>query len=298
MNQQFEFTGGFLDLPAEMCDRATALAEIIPVPYDRTSTYMKGADRGPGAIIAASAQVEWWDIPTNAQPCDEGIFTGEPLECDGTPEQLADLVEARVRASINNSHLPVVLGGEHSVTIGAVRAACETYPGTGILQIDAHADLREDYHGSPCNHACVMARARECGPITQVGIRSLSTEEAAHADHDRIFYAHDINAQRDESWMERVLAQLPEKVYVTIDLDGLDPSLLPATGTPEPGGLSWDAVNRLLGMVAQEREIVGFDVVELCPRPHDHASEFVAAKLVYRLFAEIVAARKAVHSRS
>jgi len=201
------------------------------VPYDKTSTWIKGADRGPAAIIDASAQVEWWDIRTASEPYSRGIFTGDPVLCEGTPNELAQLVQQRVLDTMNKKRLPILLGGEHSVTIGAVRACAEAHPGMGTLQIDAHADLREEYHGSACNHACVMARAREAGPITQVGIRSLSAKESRGADASRIFYAHTINASRDDSWMDRVIEQLPPTVYVTIDMDGFDPSLVPATGT-------------------------------------------------------------------
>jgi agmatinase len=187
--------------------------------------------------------------------------------------------------------LPIVLGGEHSVTIGAVRAAADRHPRLSVLQIDAHGDTRETYRGSSHNHGCVMARVRERCAIVQVGIRSLDPSETALLDRDRVFFAHEIAASRDRRWMERAAGLLTEDVYVTIDLDAFDPGFMPATGTPEPGGLDWYTVTGLLDIVARRRNIVGFDVVELLPTPGLHACAFTAAKLVYRFLGMIFARR-------
>jgi agmatinase len=261
------------------------------VPYDQTSTWRKGADRGPAALLDASGTIELYDIQTNSEPWKRGIVTLPPILHDGGPEELAELVRARAAEVLTNGSVPVVIGGEHSVTIGAVEAAAETFPGVGVLQIDAHGDTRESYEGSSHNHACVMARARERCPIVQVGIRAVDASEMPGLDPERVFWAHEIAARQDAGWMDEVVSLLPETVYLTIDLDAFDPSLLPATGTPEPGGLGWYEVNELVRRVARERTIVGFDVVELLPLPGEHASDFIAAKLVHRVLAEIFSAR-------
>lgn len=278
----------FLDPPPFEGDPAIA---VIPVPYDATSTWVKGADRGPDAILRASTQVEWYDIQTRSEVHERGIVTRDPVNADGTPDELAPRVQRAVGRELDAGRFPVVLGGEHSVSIGAFRAVAERFPDATILQIDAHADTRERYHGSACNHACVMARARELAPIVQVGIRSMEAAEAETIDHDRVVYAHDIASHDTDAWIERVTLMLTKKVYVTIDLDAFDPALVPATGTPEPGGLTWWQVDRLLRAVCDRSEVVGFDVVELCPTPGQHASDFVAAKLVHRFLSEVFARR-------
>jgi agmatinase len=283
---------GFLDIP-EKHSQPNALVQVIPVPYDATSTYRKGADKGPQAMIEASAQIEWYDIETGAEHLEQGIHTQEPVISDASdPIKLAPLVRERVAAALGSGQLPVVLGGEHSVSIGAIEAMSGYTNSFSVLQIDAHGDTRESYQGSTHNHACVMARARELAPIIQVGIRAIDAEELKTMDRDRVYFGYEIERQsreNDLTWMDRVVDQLEETVYLTIDLDALDPSILPSTGTPEPGGLDWFTINELVRRVAQARTIAAFDVVELCPNPNHHASDFIAAKLVYRVMSEILA---------
>jgi agmatinase len=268
-------------------------AVILPVPYDLSSSWMKGADRGPRALLEASAYVELYDIETDSQPWLRGIETAAPVECEEPPEELTRLVHRRVAGILGRGALPIVLGGEHSVTIGAVEATAAASKVAGrsfsVLQVDAHADTRETYHGSKYNHACVMARAREHGPIVQVGIRAIDAAERDGLDEERVIWAHEIaaaRAQADTVWMDRAIDGLVDDVYLTIDLDAFDPSLVPATGTPEPGGLEWYEVNELVRRLVARRRLVGFDVVELLPQPGQHASDFLAAKLVYRVLAE------------
>jgi agmatinase len=280
----------FLGADVAPADPAGAAAAIIPVPYDRTSTWRKGADRGPSCLLEASGTIELYDIETASEPWKRGIATLPPILYDGGPEELAGLVRRTASEVLDRGAIPVVIGGEHSVTIGAVEAAADAFPGVAVLQIDAHGDTRESYEGSTHNHACVMARARERCPIVQVGIRAVDSSELPGLDPDRVFWAHEIAAGGDTGWMDEVVDLLPDAVYLTIDLDAFDPSLLPATGTPEPGGLGWYAVNELVRRVARQRRIVAFDVVELLPMPGEHASEFIAAKLVHRVLAEIFAA--------
>lgn len=282
----------FLDIDESLSSEDAATIAVLPVPYDATSSWIKGADRGPDALLRASAHVEWFDIETRTEVHRRGIATLPPLKCDAktTPETVAERVRAEVGGLFDRDVFPVLLGGEHSVSIGAIQAAADRYDDLCVLQIDAHGDTREEYLGSAYNHACVMARARERCPIVQVGIRSAERDEVERMDEKRVFFAHDILRRErlgDVAWIDEVVAALTDRVYVTIDMDAFDPSLVPATGTPEPGGLQWGQVNELLSRVASGREVVGFDVVELCPRQGHHASDFVAAKLVHRLLSAV-----------
>ncbi len=271
---------------------------ILPVAYDGTSTWRKGADRGPAALLEASGEVELFDLPTASEPFRAGIETLPTLVHEGSPEQLAERVETRIAALLSVGRLPVILGGEHSVSIGGIRAAAahaaSTGAGFGTLQLDAHGDTRETYRGSGCNHACVMARAREVGQIVQVGIRAIDRGEHETMDRARVFTADRIreaDRRADDDWMDDVIELLPERVYLTIDLDAFDSGIMPATGTPEPGGLDWWTIDRLVRRVARARRIVAFDVVELLPHPAHWACDFLAAKLVHRVLAEVLAAR-------
>ena len=270
-------------------------AVIVPVPYDATSTWRKGVDRGPAALLEASAEVELFDLQTLIEPHRAGILTGPPILHDGDPATLADIVEQVVTEVIEGGSMPILLGGEHSVSIGAIRAAAAAVRSggarMGVVQIDAHGDTRESYHGSPFNHACVMARAREVADIVQVGIRAIDRSEYDTMDHDRVFPAHEILEATDDAWMDRAIDLVPEDVYLTIDLDAFDSGSMPATGTPEPGGLDWRTVNVFVGRLAARRNVIGFDVVELLPHPAHWACDFLAAKLVHRVLAEILAAR-------
>jgi agmatinase len=255
---------------------------ILPIPFDATSTWIKGADGGPAAILEASANMELYDIETDSEIYLKGIHTADPVIEDSSPEKLALKVHEKVSKFLDDGKFVVSLGGEHSVTIGVVQAFTQKFPGMSVLQIDAHTDLRQEYEGSRFNHACVMARVRELCPIVQVGIRSMDIVEKPYIDAERIFYAKDI-AGRNPEWMDRVIEKLTDQVYVTIDLDGFDPSIVPATGTPEPGGLSYYEVVNLLRKLIAHKKLIGFDVVELCPIENNKASDFLATKLIYQL---------------
>lgn len=281
---------GFGGLPAEFRNPKTAQIAVLPVPYDKTSTWQKGADKGPAALIAASANMELFDIATRSEVYQRGIFTLPPIKHAGSPDALAVKVQKAMAKLWDDGKFPVLLGGEHSVSIGAFRAAAAKFKNLSILQIDAHGDTRESYHGSKCNHACVMARARELCPITQVGIRAIDIEEFPRMNNERTFWGHKI-AGAPPQWMDQVVDQQSENVYVTIDLDAFDPAFCPATGTPEPGGLTWQEVNRLLEKLVEKRRVVGFDVVELLPRKELWASDFLASKLVYRFLSVVFAGR-------
>jgi agmatinase len=254
---------------------------IIPVPYDRTSTWLKGADKGPAAIIEASANMELYDIETDSEVYRKGIFTDSPINCDGPPEEMIDVVAAKAAHYIKKGKFIVVIGGEHSVSIGSITAYAKHYKELTILQLDAHADLRPEYNGSKYNHACVMARARELAAIVQVGIRSMDLSEKEFMKSENAFFAEDI--YKDRHWAAEAISRLTEKVYITIDLDVLDPSIMPSTGTPEPGGLFWYECLAFLKEIFDKRNVVGFDIMELCPNDSNKAPDFLAAKLIYKL---------------
>lgn len=260
----------------------TSKIVVLPVPYDGTSTWGKGADLGPQAILEASANMELYDIETRSEVCRIGIHTASPVLEKASPEKMVEAVYKEVKKHLHNDKFVVTLGGEHSITAGPARAYAEKVPGLCVLQIDAHTDLRQEYLGSKFNHACVMARVKELCPVVQVGIRSMAEEELQDMDPNRVFFANDIAGSGD-LWMEDVLEKLDYNVYVTIDLDGLDPSVLPATGTPEPGGLTYYEVLHLIRKVTVKKNLVGFDVMELCPNEHSKPSDFLASKLIYQV---------------
>jgi len=276
-------TDYFLDMDEEFAQEQNARYVLLPVPYDGTSTFIKGADKGPQAIIEASDSLELYDVVYGFEAYTAGIFTDHSQLDLSSPDAMAESVYRRVCHFMELGKTVGLLGGEHSVSVGAIRAAKERHPNLSVLQIDAHADLRDEYHGSPLNHACVMRRAQTMGAnVVQVGIRNVCIEEKEYVVKENTFYAHEIAGANPE-WMDRVCYRLTDEVYLTIDLDGLDPSVLPATGTPLPGGLSWYELTRLLDKVAKNRKIVGFDVVELCPQPDNVVSDVLAATLVYRI---------------
>ncbi len=259
-----------------------AAIAILPVPYDGTSTWLKGADKGPKAILEASVNMEFYDIETDSEVFTHGITTLEPVTEDSSPEAMAAEVERRVDALLKDKKFPVILGGEHSVSIGAFRAFAKHYDEFSILQLDAHSDMRPEYEGSTHNHACVMARGKEVATVAQVGIRSSAIEEKENIDPDRIFYAHEIK-ESDSSWMYQVSQKLSDNVYVTIDLDVLDPAYMPSTGTPEPDGLAYRDIINFLKLINERHNIIGLDVVELCPNEINKAPDFLASKLIYQI---------------
>ncbi|PJA74869.1 agmatinase [bacterium CG_4_9_14_3_um_filter_65_15] len=258
---------------------------VLPIPYDGTSTWQKGADKGPQAILAASAHMELYDIETDSEPWRFGIVTLPAVTAGPDPESMLAAVRDAARVEITAGRTVVGLGGEHSVSLGLIQACAEAHPGLSVLQMDAHSDTRASYAGSPLNHACVMARVGEICDFVQVGIRSMDVEEKGAVPEGRTFFAHD--RDREGRWIGDVVDRLAAPVYVTIDLDVLDPAEMPSTGTPEPGGLSYREVVKLLRTLSRRRRIVGFDVVELMPTATNRAPDFLAARLVYQLMAYI-----------
>lgn len=271
----------FGDFEQQYREYANAKFAILPVPYDATSTWVKGADKGPEAFLDASFTLENYDVETGTEAYKHGIATLPFVTEDRTPELLCNQVQKEVTTLLNDGKFPVTIGGNHTVSIGAIRAMAQKYNNLTVLQLDAHSDLRPSYEGSELNHACVMNRAAEVAKITQVGIRSQCVEELPFFEKDRLFYAHQIFD--NNNWQQKAIDTLTENVYVTIDLDVFDPSVLPSTGTPEPGGLTYYQVLHFLRSVFANRNVVGFDIVELCPNPIDKASDYLAARLAYQL---------------
>ena len=272
-------------------------AIILPIPVDRTTSYVGGTRNGPHEILQASSHMELWDEEMQADVHGVGIFTLPEMELPfGEMQPLVDEIERVAYEVIGRDKFLVALGGEHSITPPLVSAASRRHPKLSVLQIDAHADMRDAYMGTIHNHACAMRRCLDFASITQVGIRSLSTEEAEALPRlgTAVFYDHSM--RRDPDWMDAVIETLGEAVYVTIDVDGMDPAIMPATGTPEPGGLSWPEMIALLRATAERRHVVAADVVELSPIPGMVAPSFLCAKLVYKLltyrFASDPAARR------
>lgn len=263
---------------------------IIPVPYDLTSTYQSGSRRGPGAILDASANMELYDEELRQETFRSGIHTLSPLEADARgPAEMIGAVRRTVAGVITDGKIPVMLGGEHSVSFGAVQALREAFPELTVLQLDAHADLREAYQGTPFSHAAVARRIAEICPLVQVGIRSMSVEEAEFLATSPVkSYPADFILDGG-SWCGTICSDLQGDVYLTVDLDVLDPGVMPATGTPEPGGIAWQDLIRLIREVAKRCRIRGFDVVELAPIPGMVAPDFLASKLIYRIMGYLTA---------
>jgi agmatinase len=260
---------------------------IVPVPYDETSTWMKGSDRGPDAIMEASVNLEFYDVETGTEVHKKGIHTIDPVLGKRSPDDLVNAVCSKIKELIRANKFPVIVGGNHTVSIGSVKAFSEYFSNLSVLQLDAHTDLRQEYEGSSFNHACAMARASEFAPVVQVGIRSMSAAELTYAVKDRIFFSHELCY--DKTLYQKAIVKLTQNVYVTIDLDVFDPSLMPSTGTPEPGGPGYYEIMHFLRDVAKSKKIVGFDVVELCPSPVNKFPDFVAAKVIYQLLSYIYA---------
>jgi agmatinase len=257
---------------------------ILPIPLDRTTSYVPGTRNGPHEILVASSHMELWDEETQTDVHSIGIFTLPEMEFPfGTMDEVVCEIRRVAGELVKRDKFPFILGGEHSITPAVVGAVAAKYPGLSVLQIDAHADLRESFMGTPHNHACAMRRTLEFARTTQVGIRSLSPEEAEAAPTlpTEIFY--DFNMRDDADWIDRVVDSLSEHVYITIDVDGFDPAIMPATGTPEPGGLSWYEALKLLRRVIERRTVVGCDLVELSPMPGNVAPNFLCAKLIYKI---------------
>jgi len=274
-------TKTYAGIPQKYAVLETAKIVVIPVPYDGTSTWLKGADKGPDAFLEASENMELYDIETQTEVYKQGIYLAEPITENSSPESMVDAVYKTTKEYIKRNKFVTLFGGEHSISIGSIRAFHESFDNLTVLHIDAHADLRKEYEGTPYNHACAVYEASQNTNLVQVGIRSMDISETTVMDEEKTFFAHDM--VKDDYWMDKVIDLLGENVFITFDLDAFDPSILPSTGTPEPGGLLWYETLDFLRQVFEEKNVVGFDVVELCPNENERSSDFVAAKLFYKM---------------
>lgn len=275
-----EYQGTYAGIPDEFSSKNAPIV-IVPVAYDETSTWGKGADRGPEAFLKASENMELYDIETDTEVYKKGIYLNEVLEGFETPDAMVEAVHQTMKNYLDRGKFVTMIGGEHSVSIGAIRAFNEVYDNLSVLQLDAHTDLRKSYEGSVYNHACAMYEANETTNLVQVGIRSMDHSETLVMDKEKVFFAHEMIA--NDYWVEDAIDLLTDNVYITFDLDAFDPSVLPATGTPEPGGLMWYETLDFLKKVFEEKNVVGFDIVELCPHTRSQSSDFAAAKLYYKM---------------
>ncbi|MBE0649367.1 MAG: agmatinase [Bacteroidales bacterium] len=265
----------------QFADKSTAKVWLQSIPYDGTSTWGKGADKGFSAFLDAAENMELYDIETDLEVYREGIYILPEIKEDSSPEAVFETVYQSTKSLLKEDKFLTFFGGEHSISIGVIKAFYEKYPDISILQLDAHADLRPSYLGSTYNHACALHDASLHTNLVQVGIRSMDSVEKPFLKKENCFFAEDMAF--DDSWFERSLNKLTGPVYITIDLDVFDPSIMPATGTPEPGGMYWNTVIRYLKKVFETKQVVGFDLVELAPMEENKAPNFLAAKLYYKM---------------
>ena len=275
-----QFGGALPDAPSF----ADAAALILPIPFDRTTSYIPGTRNGPRELLLASAQVELWDEEVGVDVSEHGLFTLPELDLSSrTLDEAIKEINRVAGAMLARDKFLLTIGGEHSISPPIVQAAAAKFGGLSVLQIDAHADLRDSYQSQKNSHACAMRRTLDFAPLVQVGIRNISGEEAQVVSTLRTKIFYDWNMRDDPAWIDRAVAALSDTVYVTIDLDGLDPATMPAVGTPEPGGLSWRELTTLLRRTFERKRVVAADVVELCPIPGMASPNFIAARLVYKL---------------
>ena len=269
----------YAGIPDKYARLDDAKVVLIPIPYDGTSTWGKGADKGPDAFLAASENMELFDIETRTEVYRKGVYLAPPVTEDASPEKMVESVYKTTKNYLKQDKFVTLFGGEHSVSIGSIRAFNETFEDLTVVQIDAHADLRPSYEGSTCNHACAVYEASKTTNLIQVGIRSMDVEELENMDENQVYFAHNLY----EDWMDDAIGQMTPNVFITIDLDAFDPSIMPSTGTPEPGGLFWYETLDFLRMIFKKKNVVGFDIVELAPNENEKSSDFLAAKLYYKM---------------
>ena len=271
----------YAGIPEEFSKIETSKVVLIPVPYDGTSTWQKGSDKGPEAFLQASENMELYDIETKSEVYKNGVYLADAVTENSSPEEMVEAVRKTAKSYIQKNKFVTLFGGKHSISIGSIRAFNECFNNLTVLQIDAHADLRKEYEGSSCNHACAVYEASQNTNLIQVGIRSMDIIETTIMDEEKVFFAHEMVA--DDYWVENAIDLMTENVFITIDLDAFDPSIMPSTGTPEPGGLLWYETLDFLQKVFKEKNVVGFDIVELCPNEKEKSSDFLAAKLYYKM---------------
>ena len=271
----------YAGIPEEYTTFESSAVLLQSIPYDGTSTWGKGADKAFPAFLDASENMELYDIETDSEVYTKGVYILPEITENESPESMTAAVYEKTQKLLETNKFLTFFGGEHSVSIGVLRAFYEKYPDITILHLDAHSDLRPEYAGSECNHACALHRASKHANLIQVGIRSMDSVEKPFLKKEKVFFAEDIYNSLE--WIDKVIDLMTDKVFITIDLDVFDPSVLPATGTPEPGGLNWNTTIKLLKKVFQQKNVLGFDIVELAPFDGLKASEFLVAKLYYKM---------------
>lgn len=271
----------YAGIPDKYAKLERAEVVLISVPYDGTSTWQKGADKGFDAFLAASDNMELYDIETNSEVYKKGIYIAETVDENASAAAMVEQVHKTVRKYLQQNKFVTVFGGEHSISIGTIRAFKDSYKNLTVLHLDAHADLRDEYNGTPYNHACAVYEASKTTNLIQVGIRSMDSTEKETMNKDQVFFAEQMIY--DDSWIDRAIDMMTDQVFITFDVDVFDPSIMPSTGTPEPGGLLWYETIEFLKKVFMEKNVVGFDIVELCPNPANKAPDFMVAKLYYKM---------------
>jgi len=271
----------YANIPESFSRKENSKIVLLPVPYDGTSTWQKGADQGPQAFLEASENMELYDIETASEVYKQGIYLAPAITENSSPEAMVNAVYATTKEFIKKNKFVTLFGGEHSVSIGSIRAFNDCFQNLTVVHIDAHADLRKEYEGTPYNHACAVHEASQKTNLIQIGIRSMDAIEKTYMNEEKTYFAHEMID--DIGWTDTALDQMTQNVFITFDLDAFDPSILPSTGTPEPGGLFWYETLSFLKQIFEEKNVVGFDIVELCPNPHDQSSDFLAAKLYYKM---------------
>lgn len=284
----------FGGLAPEFTEYGKSRFVVVPVPYDLTTTYQGGARRGPAAILEASANMELYDEELGKETYGCGIHTVPAIEpVAAGPAQMNEVIEREIARIVADGKIPVLLGGDHSVSLGAVKAAAKACPGLSVLHLDAHADLRDSYQGSPFSHACIGRRIAEFLPLVQVGIRSMSAAEAVFLKSSSVV-SIPADAYKKSDIRKKIVGNLHKDVYITLDVDVFDPSIMPSTGTPEPGGLLWRDVLDIIREVSRNCRVRGFDVVELAPLPGIVAPDFLASKLIYRIMGYVTETGKGI----
>lgn len=281
----------YAGIPEEYSTLENSKVMLVTVPYDGTSTWGKGADKGPELFLDASENMELFDIETRTEPYLEGVWLAGEVSENSSPEAMTEAVYQKTKEMMqHDGKLFTLFGGEHSVSIGSIRAFGEKYPDLTVLQLDAHTDLRPEFHGSTSNHACAVFEASQKLNLVQVGIRSCDVEEMQYVPEGQCFWAHEI--AKNDRWIDDVLEKVSGNVYITIDLDAFDPAFAPSTGTPEPGGLQWYPTLELLKKVFEKCNVVAFDIVELMDSAYAKPTAFLAAKLYYKMLAYYHIAQK------
>ncbi len=270
----------FGDLPENFSDKINSKIYLLKVPYDKTTSWISGTSKGPSAFIEASANMELFDIETSTEVYKKGVYV-ENLDVEKlSPSDMTDAVYKKVNDFLEKDKFLTLFGGEHSISIGSIRAFSEKYKNLSVLQLDAHSDLRKEYGGTKYSHACAMYEASINTNLVQVGIRSMDISERGIND-ENIFFAEDM--YKDNSWVNKSLDKLTDDVYISLDVDVLDPSIMPSTGTPEPGGMLWYEIINYLRLVFERKNVVGFDIVELSPNSSNKSPDFLCSKLYYKM---------------